>query len=126
MQNVLIQVHNDVFNLVDDKGAILFFSEDWHEVEEFAEENDFNIQYEPKDLVFDLDPDCEDGPYVFFDIKYGDGGHDNLGSHNVINLPSFIERVELMECTFAYDESKSKQQVIDGLVAVGATHEEFL
>jgi hypothetical protein len=125
MSNVTIQVHNGVFNLLDDQGAILFFSEDWDEVDDFAKKNDLNIQYEPKDLVFDVGSDEDYGPFVYFDIKYGtsDG---NLGGHNVINLPSFMDSGELMECHFGYDESMSTKQAIDALVAAGATYEQII
>jgi hypothetical protein len=124
--NVLIQNNGESITLVDANGTALFSSEEWEEIEEFASEKYLNIQYQPKDLVFDLDPKCPDGAYIFFDIKYGDGGHDNLGYHNVINLPSYVDAVELMECTYGYDDSMSKQKVIDGLVALGATYEKFL
>jgi hypothetical protein len=111
---------------LNNKGKTLFTGEYWYEVEEFANDNDINIQFEPKDLVFDVDPTCPDGAYIFFDIKYDDGGHDNLGSHNVINLPAYIDKSELMECHFGYDTSMSKEKVIEGLEAVGATYQKFL
>jgi len=125
MKNVRVQIDNDVFNLVDDNKNIVFSSKNWGKVIDFAY-GKLNIQYEPKDLVFDLDPDYEEGPFVVFDSKYGSGSDGNLGGHNVINLPNFIDSSELMECHFGYDPSKSKQQVIDALVAAGASYEPFM
>jgi hypothetical protein len=124
MKNVRVHIYDDVFNLVDDTKTIVFSSKNWSEVQDFAY-GKINIQFEPKDLTFDLDPDYEEGPFVVFDIKYG-SSEGSLGGHNVINLPSFIDSGELMECTFLYDESKSKQQVIDALVAAGASYEPFM
>lgn len=124
MKNVSILNDQNGFTLVDSQGASIFSSKNWGEVQDFAY-GKFNIQYAPKDLVFDLDPDYEEGPYVVFDTKYASSEGD-LGGHNVINLPSFMDSSELMECHFGYDPSKSKQQVIDGLVAAGATYQPFL
>lgn len=123
MQNVQIEIVNGVFHLLDDNGAIVFFDNDWAEVQDFVY-GDYNIQYQPKDLIFDLGMDDDYGPFVYFDIKYGtsDG---NLGNHNVINLPSFMSG-ELMECHFGYDENMSKQQVVDALVALGATYQQII
>jgi hypothetical protein len=126
MKNVSILNDQNGFALVDSKGNSIFSSADWDEIEEYADENNLNIQYSPKDLVFDIDGNSPDGAYVFFDVKYSDGGHDNLGGHNIINLPSCIEDTELTECTFGYDESKSEQEIITELTALGATYQKFL
>ena len=126
MKNVSILNNQNGFTLVDSKGNSLFSSAEWDEVEDYANENSLNIQYEPKDLVFDIDSKCADGAYIYFDVKYSDGGHDQLGGHNVIKLPSCIEDVEIMECTFGYDESKSEQEIIAELTALGATYQKFL
>lgn len=126
MKNVSILNDKNGINLVDSNGVVLFSVQDWEEVFNFAEENDLNIRFTPKDLVFDIDPKCPDGAYVFFDIKYGEGGYDDLGSHNIINLPDCMDSVEVTECTFLYDESISEKQVIADLVALGATYKKFL
>lgn len=123
MINVHIEVVNGVFNLVEDNGAIVFFGEDWNEALEFAY-GDFNIQYQPKDLMFDLGTDDDYGPYVYFDVKYG-SSDGNLGGHNVINLPKFIYG-ELMECHFGYDKKMSQKKVIEALVQAGATYEQII
>jgi hypothetical protein len=125
MKNVSILNNQNGFTLIDSKGTSLFSSAEWNEVEEYADENDLNIQYEPKDLVFDVGSDNDYGPFVYFDIKYG-SSDGNLGGHNVINLPSFMDSGELMECHFGHDESMSTKQVIDGLVAAGATYEQIM
>lgn len=123
MENVQIEIVNGVFHLVDDKGAIVFFDEDYKEVQDFAY-GYYNIQYEPKDLIFDLGSDDDYGPYVYFDVKYG-SSDGNLGGHNVINLPKFMHG-ELMECHFGYDEKMTKEKVIAQLVALGATYKQII
>lgn len=123
MINVKIQLSNDVFNLVDDNGNIVFSNANWGLVKDFAY-GKFNIQYEPKDLIFDIGEDEDEGPYVYFDIKYG-SSDGNLDDHNVINLPSFMYGA-LMECTFGYKESMSKKKVIEGLVAAGASYKQII
>jgi ABC-type arginine transport system ATPase subunit len=127
MKNVSIVNEQNGFTLVDNKGVSLFSSAEWDEVEDYADKNDLNILYGPKDLVFDIDSQCEDGAYIYFDVKYGEGGHDSLGGHNIINLPSSMDDVEIMECTFGYDdESVSEQDMIAELTALGATYQKFL
>lgn len=123
MENVQIEIVNGVFHLLDDKGAIVFFDEDWKEVQDFAY-GDYNIQYQPKDLVFDVGVDDDYGHFVYFDLKYG-SSDGNLDDRNVINLPDFMTGC-LMECHFGYDESMSQEKVIAELVALGATYKQII
>lgn len=120
---IVVKPHN--FELMDHNSLVVFASPDWNDIASFADSQYMNIVYEPKDLIFDLDPKCPDGAYVYFDVKYQEG-NDNLGGHNVYNLPSYIDKVEMMECTFSYDDSVPEQQVIKDLVALGATYTKFL
>ena len=124
MENVQIEIVNGVFHLLDDKGAIVFFDEDWNEVQDFAY-GDYNIQYQPKDLIFDVGLNDDYGSFVYFNVKYG--SNDNiLGSHNVINLPGFINSEELMKGHFGYDKKMAKENVIEALVALGATYKQII
>lgn len=120
MTNVTIVESEYTISLVDENQVVLFAAEDWEEVESFANKKDLNILYSPKDLVFEVGDDPDMGPYVFFDVKYGEGGHDNLGGHNVRNLPYYVERSEVTECYFSYDSSISQEQVIKDLKSKGA------
>lgn len=127
MQNVQIEIVNGVFHLLDDNGAIVFFGDDWQEVEDFVY-GDYNIQYQPKDLKFDVGSDGDDGPYgpyVYFDVKYTTEEL-NLTRDNFINLPSFLTACTTMEGRFRYDETMSVEQVVYGLEAVGATYEQMI
>ncbi len=114
-----ISLNNNNFELLDSNGKIVFTNPEWYEVRGYASSNNWNIVYYPKDLIFSFEPG-EDGMYLFLDIKYGGGGHDNLGSHNVIDLPDYVSEHEDVECHFPFNEQVSQAKIVKDMTALGA------
>lgn len=123
--DLTININNNVFELLDENQQVVFQHASWKEVEDYADTNDFNIMYGPKDLVFDvcIDPTAES--YVVLDVKYH-LGNDRLGYHNVYGLPNDIEPVESVECTFDVTSNISKQALIQLMENLGAQYDSFL
>ena len=88
-----------------------------------VEANDLHIMFEPKDLVFDIWVEEEDMILIYAHSKINPDA-DNLGGHNVTGLPYELD-AEDMECCWSV-EGVRREQAIEDMKALGATHEEFL
>lgn len=120
-----IKIVNNVFQLLNDNKQVMFQHQNWQDVEDYADNSDINIMYGPQDLVFDVCIDLNAESYIVVDVKYN-LGNDNLGYHNVYGLPSCVDSVESVECTFDVTTNITEQALVQAMENLGAKREFFL